>query len=157
MTTLKGFGVPTDATFDLLLTHPKKRTPLFDKDGRQACVTLYGPDSKPAMKSKQVATQAALSRRNRAMDAEELEAQNIEFLVAITAGWYLVNFDGEVIEYEFTPNNARKLYANPEMGWLKDLVDEAAGNRANFLKTSEPKPETGPNTSSPSTEKTTTA
>jgi hypothetical protein len=136
MTGLDSIGIETETSFELILKHPKKNTPLVDEGGQHGFIMLLGPDSAPARKAKRQSTQNALSRRNRDLDADELEAQTTEYLVAITTGWHLVNFEGKKIDYEFSPSNARKLYSNPQMAWIREDVDRASANRANFLQDS---------------------
>jgi hypothetical protein len=62
---------------------------------------------------------------------EEIEAEAIDVLVALTASWYLVDYHtGEVIDTEFNQADARKLYS--QVIWLREQLEESAADRANF-------------------------
>jgi hypothetical protein len=99
---------------------------------------LLGKDSAAAKKHGRSQAQKIIDKRGRGKTkAEELEASNVELLVALTKGWYLVSFAGEAIEFECTPANARALYTDSKFDWIKDQVDEFSGDRSGFLKNSE--------------------
>ncbi len=136
MSGLDSLAIDSEKPFEIVLRNPQTNQPLRDAEGTAAYVTVFGQDSAAAQKAKRDATQNALSRRNRQMNATELEAQNIEFLTAVTTGWHLVNFDGEVVDFPFSPANARKLYGTASFNWIKEQIDEAVGDRSNFLKKS---------------------
>ena len=60
----------------------------------------------------------------------EIENDTIELLAAVTAGWrgdFVL--DGTPLPY--TEHNAQQLYRR--FAWIREQVDQAVGNRANFL------------------------
>ncbi|MCK5605398.1 hypothetical protein KAR91_26135 [Candidatus Pacearchaeota archaeon] len=61
---------------------------------------------------------------------EEVESDGIELLAACTTGWTGVVRDGKVIE--FSKDNAVMIYKG--YPWIKEQVDIAIGDRANFIK-----------------------
>lgn len=137
MTGFDSLALDTDKPTKMTLNHPKTNSPLVDAQGQMAFILLYGMDSEAAQKAKKDATTRNLRRRNRStLTADELEANNVEFLVALTAGWHLVNPAGEAVDHPFSAANARQLYANPKMSWIREQVDEFVGDRGNFLNTS---------------------
>ena len=70
------------------------------------------------------------SKRNR-IDAESIEAEAIEVLIACTLDWANVAFEGEVLEC--TKANIRKVYT--AFPWVREQVDEFVDDRANFMPT----------------------
>lgn len=71
--------------------------------------------------------------------AGELEAENLELLVTATKGWFAKNEAGEFVSCTiggepFSPAAARRLYSR--FRWMREQIDEAIGDRANFLKAS---------------------
>jgi len=61
---------------------------------------------------------------------EEIEQDGIELLAACTTGWTGVIIDGK--EIPFSADNAAMLYKR--FPWIKEQVDVAVGDRANFIK-----------------------
>jgi len=64
------------------------------------------------------------------LTAEQLDEGGVDLLVACTIGWQNVEKDGKPLE--FNDENVRSLYA--DFPWIKDQVDEAIADRANFMK-----------------------
>lgn len=138
MNGFESLAVESDKPRELKLNHPLTGQPLIDKTGKPAMLLLYGMDSEAAQKHKREATTRVLRRRNRnSVTAEELEAQNVEFLVSLTAGWYLVNPAGEPVDFAFSAQNARQLYSTRLMSWIREQADEFVGDRATFLQGSQ--------------------
>lgn len=117
----------------------KPKTP--GESPQEAFIEVYSGDSKIAREHYRQTGQKrldAMARRRKriAGSIEEIEASDLDLLVKLTAGWFLVAPDGEPVDVPFTAENARELYAEPGMAWLRDQVDEFAGERANFSKAS---------------------
>jgi len=89
--------------------------------------------------------QAKRSRGQISISAEELENDALDLLVACTKGW-----ESDIEEHgekktvsaipcgeqgllPCTPENVRKVYANPGFAWLREQVDAEIGDRSNFL------------------------
>jgi hypothetical protein len=138
MASIDSIALATEEPAELVLKHPVTGEPIYDKAGKPAFVLLLGKDSAAAKKHGRSQAQKIIDKRGRGKTkAEELEASNVELLVALTKGWYLVSFAGEPIEFECTPANARALYTDSKFDWIKDQVDEFSGDRSGFLKSSE--------------------
>jgi hypothetical protein len=105
-------------------------------------IVVCGTDSETYKKiqRKQLNRRMERSARNRnrqlQLTAEELEAENLDVLVACTKSWSengspTIEFNrGELLPC--TPENVRRLYE--EYPWMKDQIDQAIGDRANFLQ-----------------------
>jgi len=125
------------------LLHPKTNVPLGIR------IRVCGVDSEiyrsQVRKQQNRRTEAARRARGRVtVSAEELESDALGILVACTLGWESDVKEGDGIKtvpglpvggelLEFTPENVRKIYANPGYGWLREQVDAEIGDRANFL------------------------
>lgn len=124
----------------MFVVHPITRQPLREKsadgkEGKEAYIDLYSGDSEQARRHQRSIARRRLAMRGRAkMTPEEIEAEAIEFLCAVTAGWYLLDLEGRPLGVEFTPENARELYGLAAVAWLRDQADEYVGDRGNFSK-----------------------
>lgn len=133
MTSLDSLAVVADEPGKLILIHPTTNAPIRDKADTEAHILLLGIDSAEGQKQRREATTRALQRRNRQMTAEELEAQAIDQLVALTKGWHLVAPNGDVIDFPFTPANARALYSDRKFAWIREQADAFIGDRSGFF------------------------
>ncbi len=126
----------------MVVVHPITRQPLRcvvegEDKGKEAYIDLYSGDSEQARRH-----QRAIARRRMAMRGrgkimpEEVEAEAVQFLCAMTAGWYLLDLEGQPLGIDFSVEDARELYGLPETAWLRDQADEYIGDRANFSKAS---------------------
>lgn len=115
--------------------------------------TVLGVDSSACRKISRERSERRIERakKNRGqapiMTADEIEAEALELLVGCTTGWErdVTDAEGNVIdvqptielnegEYlEFTPENARRIYADAGFAWLREQVDREIGDRRNFL------------------------
>jgi hypothetical protein len=124
----------------MAIRHPATGEPMTNSALEAAYVDVYSSDSEIARKHQRAIGQRrfeeAQRRRKRGAKYEEFEEANIDFLVALTAGWRLVGLDGGDLDVPFNKDAARELYSEPGMTWLRDQVEEFAGDRANFSKAS---------------------
>jgi hypothetical protein len=133
MNRVSGLELEVNAPFRLILVHPVTRQPMRDTEGNSAYIDHYSADSEIARKHQRAVQRRRLAMRGRMkITPEELEAEATEILAALTAGWYLVDLKGNVIDLPFTQENARELYANPAVGWLREQLDESTADRSNF-------------------------
>src|SRR4029077_2269899 len=125
MSNFSGLELGVDEPFRLVLVHPVTRQPMRDSEGNEAYIEHYSSDSEIAKKYQRSVQRRRLAMRGRAkITPEELEAEGVELLAVLTAGWHLVDLKGNVIDVPFTVDNARELYAEPALAWLKDQFDE---------------------------------
>lgn len=69
-------------------------------------------------------------RSTTAIPVEEIEADGIQLLAACTKTWAGVVMDGKTIDC--TADNAVMIYER--FPWIKEQIDTAIGDRANFIK-----------------------
>lgn len=129
-----GLEIAIDKPGRLILSHPITRQPLRDPDGKEAWIELFSADSDIARKHQQAIQRRRLAQRGNRLriTPEELEAEAVDLLAALTAGWYLVSLNGEPLNVPFSVENARELYAVPAMTWVREQVDEFAADRGNY-------------------------
>ena len=133
MTEFDGLELNVEKPHRLELMHPVTRQPMRNGDGQAAYIDHYSNDSEIARKQLRAVQRRRLAMRGRLKIApEELEAETLDTLAALTAGWYLVDLNGNVIDLPFSQDNARRLYANPGLTWLREQLEESASDRANF-------------------------
>lgn len=116
----------------LEVLHPVNGQIIRDDEGDPMRIKLVGKDSKEYRKAQRAITERRLKSRSKAnrFDADSLEQEAIDLLVACTLEWEGFAEDGK--ELEFKPVNVRKVYsAHP---WIKEQVDEFVDDRGNFMK-----------------------
>lgn len=118
-----------DQGFELTVAHPKTGAPTSMK------ITLLGADSEAYREKSNAFQRARIDRMNKsrrmAVSPDEIEAEATELLVAVTTGWSGFTLDGT--ELAFSTANVRRVYGHPGWRWLREQVDQAVGDRANFL------------------------
>ena len=98
--------------------------------------TLAGPEH-PArtrrLSARQRRLRALLAKTGKlpTSDPEDDDAEQVDDLVACTLGW-----EGSVLP--FSPDAARKLYADSKRRWLRDQVQAALDERELFMHSSVP-------------------
>ena len=121
----------------MVIVHPLTREPMLLPDKSEAFIDLYSGDSLVAQKHNRAVQQRRLDmRRSSKITAQEIETETIELLAALTAGWRLVDLGGNPLDVPFTEQDARDLYAEPGLAWLREQVNVFAADRANFSKAS---------------------
>lgn len=129
-------ALEVEAPSRMTIVHPVTRQPLRVEDtGNEAWIDLYSDDSEVARKHQRAITRKRLAMKGRGkLTPEELEAEQVELLVSLTAGWNLIGLDGQPIDIPFSPENARELYQSNALAWIREQVDAHAGDRGNFSK-----------------------
>lgn len=111
-----------------------------DLDGNPTGVvfTLAGPTHPvrkaiEQAKSRKLIAEANKTGRIKLPDPADTEAEKPAMLAKCTLGWRgVVDENGN--DVMFSPATAEAMYADPELSWLADQVDEALGNKALFTK-----------------------
>ena len=123
-----------DKGAELQVRDPISGQPL-EANGQPVIIQLAGEDSDAYRRAERGAINRRLEGRQRGkVTAEDLEAETISSLAAVTLGWSNVRLDGQ--ELLFNQANARALYRR--FRWLREQVNEFVATRANFL----PRPST---------------
>jgi hypothetical protein len=115
------------------LKHPASGEPLYDGGDRKKPVTvsIYGPGSAEFRAVQSQVTNENLARRRKGVTAESMERSRVEVLARCTFGFGHFEYEGKGYSVE----NARALYSDPSMVWVREQVEEATGDLGNFLET----------------------
>lgn len=133
MSRFSGLALAVESPRRLILRHPVSGRPLIAADGSRSYIDVFSADSDRARAHQNAVSRRRLDQRGPArMTPEELEADAIDLLVALTAGWSLVDLSGASLDVPFSAEAARELYASPGLAWLREQVDAFASDRANF-------------------------
>jgi hypothetical protein len=133
MSKFAGLELEVETPFRLILVHPVTRQPMRNGDGEPAYIDHYSSDSEIARKHQRTIQRRRLAMRGRMkITPEEIEAEAVDILAALTVGWHLVDLKGNVIDLPFSQDNARELYSNPAVSWLREQIDESTADRSNF-------------------------
>ena len=117
----------------MVLVHPVTRQPIRNGSGDPAYIDHYSSDSEIAKKHQRNIQRRRLAMRGRMkITPEEIDAEGVDILAALTVGWHLIDLKGNVIDLPFSQENARELYSNPAVSWLREQIDESTADRGNF-------------------------
>ena len=130
--------VPVDSPRQMILNDPVTRQPLTDAKGKVAYLELFSTDSEICRRffREQNRRRTLPNGNMRPTTPEQTEAETVQLLVALTAGWYLVGRDGNHIDLPFNAQNAADMYAATSMAWIRVQVNEFVTEIANFAKAS---------------------
>lgn len=104
--------------------------PVINTDGSEAWIEVWSADSERARQFRRAQTKSRLEAQARGpITQEDRDADGVALLVALTDGW---NFIGPEGRLDFTPENARALYAAPGTAYISEQVDRFAVDRRNF-------------------------
>lgn len=109
--------------------------PLKDDDGSTNYIDVYSIDSAVARDHQRAVAKKRMVAGE--VTEDDLVADGVDLLVALTAGWGSVGKDGKVQpDPEFSKDAARALYADKQNVEIRSQVDRFAGSRRNFSKAS---------------------
>ena len=116
--------------FDVQIYHPGTNEDL------EISISVLGKDSNAFQKVSRAQNKKRMTKmqkggfRNVAtVPIEEIEQDGIDLLAACTTGWTGIMIDGK--EIAFSKDNAVMIYER--FPWVKEQVDTAIGDRANFI------------------------
>lgn len=113
--------------YELTLSHPKTGEPTPMK------ITVLGADSDAYREKVREFQRRRADRMNKnrrlSVTPDEIEAETLEMLVAVTTGWSGFTLDGAALP--FSGDNVRAIYRR--FSWIREQVDQTVGDRANFL------------------------
>ena len=114
----------------LEIRHPVSGEVLKTPDSRAVSITLFGLESEASQKAQREAQRRRLKRAHQhKVTPEELEAEALNLLAAVTASWIGIGLGDE--ELECTPDNVKRVYR--EIPWIRKQVDEFITDISNFM------------------------
>lgn len=117
-------------TFPLQLAHPVSGEPLVDDEGNKVVINVFGTASKEYRDAVRAMQTRALKRGKKTASVAEIQEEGVELLVAVSESAQNLELDGQSVG---SPASFRNLYSNPEYSWVREQVDAAVGEVANFL------------------------
>lgn len=113
--------------FELTIADLKSGAPTTMK------ITVLGADSDAYRERQRQFQRARVERMNKSrrmnITPDEIEAEALELLVEVTTGWSGFRLNGA--DLPFNRDNVRMVYKR--FGWIREQVDQAVGDRGNFL------------------------
>lgn len=123
----------SEAGVDMKIFHPSTLAPIMNDEGKPITITLKGRNSaayKTAFRTVQERGRERQARGVRANE-EEIRADEIEFLSAVTVGWTFTELDGQ--PFPFNQDNSRRLWSDERFTWILEQATRFAANDGNFL------------------------
>lgn len=115
------------------LLDPATHEPVYNDQDKAVRIQLLGIDSqKYRSKQNEIMNRRLKRGKINLGTAEQLAAERVEILTAITVGWEGFIRDGK--EWPFSPENVRTLYSSDQWKWIREQVDEFSAERSNFLQ-----------------------
>jgi len=135
---LRDVGKVKDTTV-VTIYHPATGKPLLNADKTEMTVTLHGPYStlyKTVLREQQQKRMSDAPRAARmTLDADEIESMSNDLLLRCVEAWN-ITLEGDKKLPDYTRDAGAKIFA--EFPWLRDQLQTAMGNVADFLE--QPKP-----------------
>ena len=129
-----GLALATESTARMPIINPMTAQPIRDADGNDAYIEIaYAQCAVGAAHDR-----AVIDKRMRIMASggrysqEMVDADANEKLAKLTRGWRLIGLDGQAIPIDCSEANARELYREPTLGWVRDQVVLFSVNLGNF-------------------------
>jgi hypothetical protein len=124
-----------EETADIQIVDPRTLLPLTGQDGTPWLITVAGPNHAITRRLmddalKRASRRQELGRAGRDDGLEEIEARNIENLVARSLGWT------PAVTLPFSQANAAEVYRKYD--WVRRQVNQFLSDEANFLKLPRP-------------------
>jgi hypothetical protein len=130
-------ALQVDKPSKMTILDPVSQQPIRDAEGKESFIELYSSDSPKGRTHQKNMLRQRLNMRGRGkLTPEQLEAESVDLLVALSVSWYLLTFEGKPLNVEFSQENARELYSSESMAWLREQVDTYTSDRANLSKAS---------------------
>ncbi len=123
----------TKDTTAVQLRDPATDELLYADDAKTQAVqvNIFGPGSAPYRNATLEMQNRQLKRGKKQISAEVLREESVDLLVACTESMENIEHNGAVVT---TKEQIKAVYNDPQLGWLKDQVDSALGDIANFLQ-----------------------
>ena len=124
----------TKDTFELHLKHPVTEELLYADTAQKEPVSIiiHGPSSSQYQNAVTAMQNRALKRQRekKILSAEQVKSEGIDLLVACSEGSTNLTYKQAPLD---NPDAFKALYSDPQFAWIKDAVDTAVGEIANFL------------------------
>jgi hypothetical protein len=118
------------AGVDMPILHPRTGAPMMREDKAPVTIKLLGPQSDVSRAIRREISQRRIDMEGRGITYtdDDFMRDRQDILVACTVDWTIEDLDGQ--PFPFSPENARKLWADNRWLWLST----AAFNFCTFLR-----------------------
>lgn len=124
---------PVTDSVPVQLRHPTTGERLATSTGAAITISIVGMDSDQFRTRHRAIINKRLNAGKKVkITAEEIEGESIDTIAACITGWQNVDLDAKPLD--FSKANAKTLLTR--LPWLREQLDEAIADRANFLKAS---------------------
>ncbi len=134
MSKFAGLALSVDKPATMTIRHPETGKPIVDRDGREAFISIFSADSARGRAHERATIDSRLDARKRKLTADDIERDNVELLTKLTDAWYLVTLDGDPIDVEFNEANARELYSDYSLRFIREQVLTFLDDRGHFIR-----------------------
>lgn len=104
---------------------------LYDDKGNKVEIEIFGKASKQYRQALSALSRKNVLRKGKTQSFEVNIEDNVELLVAISKTSYNLEMDGVVVD---TPAAFKTLYSDPSLFFIKDAVQLALEDNANFTQ-----------------------
>lgn len=104
---------------------------LYDDKGNKVEIEIFGKASKQYRQALSALSRKNVLRKGKTQSFEVNIEDNVELLVAISKTSYNLEMDGVVVD---TPAAFKALYSDPSLFFIKDAVQLALEDNANFTQ-----------------------
>lgn len=104
---------------------------LYDEDGNAVSIQIYGKASRQYKQALSALNRKNIERKGKPQTYTTNVEDSIEVLVAISKAAYNLTLGDEEID---TPAKFKELYSDASLFFIKDAVQEALEDNANFLQ-----------------------
>ena len=123
-----GLSLEAEQPRRMTILHPATRQPLPN-----AWIDLHPSWGQRARDHERAVLDRRLAEPSVKPTSALIEEQSSARLAALTSAWSLTTLDGKPLDVACTPDNARALYAEPGMAWLRAQVIEFIDAPGNWL------------------------
>lgn len=127
------FNITSAAVVETTLVHlvDANDEKLYDEAGAAVMIEIFGKASKAYKNALSELSRKNLQRKGKPQSFSTNVEDNIELLVAISKTSHNLEMDGEAVD---SPAAFKALYSNPHLFFIKDAVQAALEDNANFLQ-----------------------
>lgn len=135
MSKFAGLAAPVDKPSRCFLSIPTIGRPaLVSRDGEPAWIDVLSLDSRAAAAQRRASAIARLEKRAGRLTADDIEAEQVEMLVCLIAGWRLFSLAGDAMDVPCDDAAKRELMTDQTFAWIRRQVEEHVGDLGNWLR-----------------------
>ena len=117
----------------MTVRHPGTGLAILDDQGEPVTITLMGNNSEAFRTMQRAISERRQARRAKRIEitVDDLRNDDTEVMAALTLGWTFTEMDGK--PFSFSPENARRLWADTRWEWLFNEAVSFTAAAGNFM------------------------